>query len=223
MSATSFADRSSTRDRPLARNAKRLLDITVAGAALVVLLPVFAAIAVGIRCTSPGPVIFRQPRVGLNGSEFTILKFRTMRAGAEHDDRAHREQIARELAGVQEPVDGSFKLHDDGRVTRIGHLLRRYSLDELPQLVNVLRGEMSVVGPRPALAWEHTMFSPTQQRRTEVPPGITGLWQVSGRSALDTRAMLDLDLTYVDTWTLRGDVSIIFRTVTSAVRDRSAR
>ena len=201
---------------------KRVLDTGIAAMALVALAPLFVLIALAVRVTSRGSALFRQERVGLGGRTFTMYKFRSMRVTDAGDDAALRQQVARELAGVQAPVDGSFKLPDGPLITRVGRVLRRSSLDELPQLLNVVRGDMSLVGPRPALAWEHEMFPESHRSRVTLPPGMTGLWQVSGRSALDTRAMLDFDLTYVGTRTLRGDLRILFATL-GVLRDRSVR
>lgn len=201
---------------------KRVLDAVIATVALLASAPLLGLIALAVSVTSRGPVLFRQERVGLGGRRFTIYKFRSMLVGDEFDDAPLRRQIARELAGVQDPIDGSFKLPDDPRVTRVGRALRRTSLDELPQLLNVVRGEMSLVGPRPALAWEHEMFPERCRSRVMVPPGMTGLWQVSGRSALDTRAMLELDLAYVQSRSTRGDLRILLATF-GVLRDRSAR
>jgi lipopolysaccharide/colanic/teichoic acid biosynthesis glycosyltransferase len=184
---------------------------------------VLAGIALLVRLSSPGPTIFRQQRVGFEGRTFEMLKFRTMRLSDEVEDSRLRLQIERELAGVQEPVNGSFKLPDDPRVTRVGRVLRTLSLDELPQLVNVVRGEMSIVGPRPALAWEHELFPEEHRCRVAVPPGMTGLWQVSGRSALDTRAMLELDSAYVRSHSPMTDLRIMWATIAVLRRDRSAR
>ena len=156
--------------------AKRACDVVVSAVGLLALLPLFAVVAVAIKATSPGPVIFRQERVGLRGRPFTLLKFRTMCAGADLmlDDLRDRNE-----------ADGPlFKLREDPRVTRVGAMLRRYSIDELPQLWNVLKGEMSLVGPRPPLAGEVALYEEWQLDRLEVRPGITGLWQVSGRSEL---------------------------------------
>jgi lipopolysaccharide/colanic/teichoic acid biosynthesis glycosyltransferase len=200
---------------------KRAFDIVVAWAALIVLAPVFAVIAVIVRCTSRGPVIFRQERVGWNEQPFTVRKFRTM--VRNEDDDALRQIVRAELQGVRRAEDGSFKLQDDPRVTRIGRWLRKTSIDELPQLLNVIEGTMSIVGPRPALRWETEMFPRDCRRRTDLPPGITGLWQVSGRSRLDTVDMLRLDVEYVDAWSLRRDVSILLRTVPVLLRGDGAR
>lgn len=201
---------------------KRVFDVVVAGCALVVLAPVFLVVAALVRLTSRGPALFRQERVGLAGRPFSMLKFRSMRLAEVVDDSALRAQIGRELAGTQEPTNGSFKLPDDPRITPIGRVLRRTSLDELPQLINVVRGDMSLVGPRPALVWEHEMFPERARARVAVLPGITGLWQVSGRSTLDTRAMLELDLEYVRTRSFVGDLRILLRTFASLVRSDGA-
>jgi lipopolysaccharide/colanic/teichoic acid biosynthesis glycosyltransferase len=150
-----------------------------------------------------------------------MLKFRTMRPGG--DDAAHRALIRRELDGLATPVDGSFKLTSDDRVTKLGNFLRRTSLDELPQLINVIRGEMAIVGPRPALAWEHEMFPEDARRRVDVRPGLTGLWQVSGRSTLTTPEMLELDLVYVQHRSLALDLHILARTVGTLARRDGAR
>jgi lipopolysaccharide/colanic/teichoic acid biosynthesis glycosyltransferase len=158
-----------------------------------------------------GPALFRQERVGLRGQRFTLLKFRTMFQGV--DDRALRDLIARELRGEDTVDGGSSKLNNDRRITRVGSILRRTSLDELPQLFNVLRGDMTLVGPRPCLGWEAEMFPAEFTPRFEVRPGLTGLWQVSGRSALGTLEMLELDVRYVRSRSLQSDLSILIRTV----------
>ncbi|MDT7606749.1 MAG: hypothetical protein QOG96_1252, partial [Pseudonocardiales bacterium] len=201
--------------------ARRVLDITVASIALAVLALPMLVIALAIRLSSDGPALFRQRRVGLGGVSFTMFKFRTMRTGAGDD--MLRQLIAAELRGEDTSVDGSYKLDSDPRVTGIGAFLRKTSLDELPQLVNVLFGDMSLVGPRPCLEWEARMFPAEFQPRFSVRPGITGLWQVSGRSTVSTLDMLHLDLTYVRTRTLVSDLSILVRTVPSMLKDHSAR
>jgi lipopolysaccharide/colanic/teichoic acid biosynthesis glycosyltransferase len=190
---------------------RRLADVVVSGAALVVLAIPMLVIAAAIRIESGGPALFRQQRVGLRRRPFQMLKFRTMVPGG--DDSALRELIARELRGEDTVVDGSSKLDGDPRITRVGRFLRRTSLDELPQLINVLRGDMTLVGPRPCLEWEAEMFPAEYAARFEVPPGLTGLWQVSGRSALGTLDMLRLDVRYVEERTLARDLEILVRTV----------
>jgi len=201
--------------------ARRALDMTVAAIALAVLALPMLVIAMAIRLTSDGPALFQQRRVGLGGMSFTMFKFRTMRNGAGDD--MLRELIAAELRGEDTSVDGSYKLDSDPRVTGIGAFLRKTSLDELPQLINVLFGDMSLVGPRPCLEWEARMFPAEFQPRFSVRPGITGLWQVSGRSTVSTLDMLHLDLTYVRTRSLVSDLSILVRTVPSMLKDHSAR
>src|SRR5690606_10407232 len=195
--------------------------VVVAGAALAVLAIPMGIIAAAIRLEDGGPALFRQQRVGLRRRRFEMLKFRTMAPGG--DDSALRELIARELRGEDTVVDGSSKLHGDPRVTRVGRFLRRTSLDELPQLINVLRGDMTLVGPRPCLEWEAEMFPPEYQARFEVPPGLTGLWQVSGRSTLGTLDMLRLDVRYVQERTLARDLEILVRTVPALLGGGGAR
>jgi lipopolysaccharide/colanic/teichoic acid biosynthesis glycosyltransferase len=200
---------------------RRTADILIAGSALLVLsLPMFT-IAVVIRSTSPGPALFRQRRVGLARQPFSFYKFRTMRVGG--DDTALREMIARELRGEDTSSRGSRKLDGDSRITPFGSLLRRTSLDELPQLLNVLLGDMSLVGPRPCLEWEAEMFPREFDERFAVRPGLTGLWQVSGRSTMGTLDMLRLDVCYVRQRTLRGDVAILARTLPAVLRGDGAR
>jgi lipopolysaccharide/colanic/teichoic acid biosynthesis glycosyltransferase len=201
--------------------ARRGLDLALAACALAVLALPMLVIAALIRLDSPGPALFRQPRIGLNRRSFTFLKFRTMRVGVS--DARLRELIARELAGEDASSNGSWKLDADARVTRVGAVLRRTSLDELPQLLNVLAGSMSLVGPRPCLDWEAEMFPPVYAARFEVLPGLTGLWQVSGRSTMGTLEMLDLDLRYVSSRSLRGDLVILFRTIPALLGRDGAR
>ncbi len=203
--------------------AKRLLDLVVAVPLLLVLSPLLAVVAALVKLTSPGPVFFRQTRVGLQGEPFTMLKFRTMVVGKD-DDTALRAAIEQELNGEAVAGDGgSFKLDNDPRITPVGRWLRVASIDELPQLINVARGEMSLVGPRPSLGWEAEMFPPEYRTRTAVPPGITGLWQVRGRSRLTTLDMLQLDREYVDNWSFWTDVRILVETVPTLVRGDGAR
>ena len=197
----------------------RLLDVIISAVALVVLAPLMVVIAALIRATSPGPAIFRQARVGHLERPFEMLKFRTMYLHCE--DTPHREYVTALLmraGAAQEPVNGLFKLDGDPRLTRLGAFLRRTSLDELPQLYNVLRGEMSLVGPRPALAWEVDLYEARHRRRFEVKPGITGLWQVRGRNKLGMRDALELDVEYVqrrclalDLWILAMTLPVVFR------------
>jgi lipopolysaccharide/colanic/teichoic acid biosynthesis glycosyltransferase len=201
--------------------ARRALDVLLAACAVVLLALPMLVIAVLIRLDSPGPALFRQRRIGLNRRSFTFLKFRTMRVGVS--DAPLRELIARELAGEDAALNGSWKLDADARVTRVGAVLRRTSLDELPQLLNVLAGSMSLVGPRPCLDWEAEMFPPSYGARFDVLPGLTGLWQVSGRSTMGTLEMLDLDVRYVRSRSLRGDLVILLRTVPALLGRDGAR
>lgn len=192
--------------------AKRLLDLVGAAVLFVIALPLGLLIGLAIRLDSPGPVLFRQRRVGLGGREFTMLKFRSM--SDQCGDAPHREYVKGLVNGQEETThDGVYKLVNDPRVTRVGGWLRRTSLDELPQLVNVLRGEMSLVGPRPPLPYEVAEYDETQRLRLTCRPGVTGLWQVSGRNALSYRGMVELDLEYIRRWNLGLDVKILLHTV----------
>jgi lipopolysaccharide/colanic/teichoic acid biosynthesis glycosyltransferase len=191
---------------------KRLLDLLLASAALVVLAPLLAALWLAVRLTSPGPGVFRQERLGRDERPFTMYKFRSMATG--NDDAVHRAYVSRMLTTT--PVTaapGLYKLADDPRVTRLGAWLRRTSLDELPQLVNVVRGDMSLVGPRPVLAWEAELFSETVRTRFRTRPGLTGLWQVSGRARLTMPQALELDVEYVRRQSLWLDLTIMARTL----------
>lgn len=199
-------------DLPRARQAlrwtKRLFDVVAAGAALLVLAPLLAAIALRIRLHDGGPVIFRQDRVGRDGEHFEFLKFRSMVTDAE---AVRVETLERAVQDRGNAV--MFKMREDPRITKPGRFLRKYSLDELPQLWNVLRGDMSLVGPRPALPSEVAEYDDTARRRLSVRPGITGLWQVSGRSDLSWEDTVRLDLYYVDNWSFLRDLQILLRTV----------
>ncbi|MCU1485223.1 MAG: Undecaprenyl-phosphate galactosephosphotransferase [Actinomycetia bacterium] len=191
-------------ERIVGHRGKRVLDLTLAVLALLVLLPLLLLTALVIFLEDRGPVLYRQQRVGFRGREFSIFKFRSMVRDAD-----------RKLGELQERnmTDGLlFKIHRDPRVTRVGRLIRRTSIDELPQLLNVVRGQMSLVGPRP-LPVSPDDFDVADDRRHEVRPGITGFWQVSGGPALGYRDMIDLDLTYIRNWSLTLDLRIIARTV----------
>ncbi|NDD62695.1 MAG: sugar transferase [Acidobacteria bacterium] len=194
---------------------KRVLDILISAVLLVLLSPVFLVVALAVRASSPGPVIFRQTRVGLNGRLFELLKFRSMVADSEEQLAALREK--NEMEG---PV---FKMKEDPRVTPVGKILRRYSLDELPQLWNVLRGEMSIVGPRPPVPGEVSMYERRDRRRLSMRPGITCIWQVSGRSEIrDFESWVRLDLEYIDNWSLSRDISLMLRTIPAVLLGRGA-
>lgn len=196
------------------RIAKSAWERLAAGLALVVLAPLLLALALLVRLESPGPSLFRQTRVGRDGRQFTMLKFRTMCVDAE--DRLSS-------LTAEQPGDGVlFKLRDDPRITRVGRALRRYSLDEIPQLINVVRGEMALVGPRPPLPSEVSQYDADAHRRLAVTPGLTGLWQVSGRSDLSWDESVRLDLRYVENWSLGLDLAIVLRTFGAVLGHRGA-
>jgi exopolysaccharide biosynthesis polyprenyl glycosylphosphotransferase len=194
--------------------AKFTFDILLSSCLLLVLSPLLAVISIAVKVTSSGPVLYRQRRVGLRGRPFTMLKFRTMRAGAEADVPS--------LRAAHQVDDVMFKMKDDPRVTRVGRLLRRYSLDELPQLFNVVRGDMSLVGPRPALPEEVAKYEDWHLDRLEVPPGITGLWQISGRADLSFDECVQLDLFYIENWSLTYELFILGKTVAVLLSRRGA-
>jgi len=196
------------------RGVKRAFDIVVTLGIMLVALPVMAIVALAIRLDDGQPVVFRQARVGLRGQQFTVLKFRTMVVDAEQ--RLDELRAANEHDGVL------FKIREDPRVTRVGRVLRKYSLDELPQLLNVLRGDMSLVGPRPPLQSEVDRYGYDARRRLLVKPGITGLWQVSGRSTLSWYDTVRLDLSYVENWSLSTDLMILLKTVRAVLRAHGA-
>jgi len=201
-----------TRRAPTTARTHRCLDIGLATVVLLVALPLLLAIAIAIKLDSPGPVIFRQRRLGRFGSSFTMLKFRTMSAGARSE--LHRRYIRRlvEDAAITSHRGDLKKLTDDARTTRVGRVLRKVSVDELPQLINVLRAEMAIVGPRPALDYELRYYRPVHFERFRVRPGLTGLWQVSGRARLGFEEMLDLDVEYVRSRSVRRDLRILLKT-----------
>ena len=193
---------------------KRAFDLLVGGLVVLIGTPVWALLVLGIKLDSPGPVFYRQERVGRGGTPFLMLKFRSMCDGA--DGRLS------ELGASNEATGPLFKIHDDPRVTRMGAWMRKFSVDEFPQLINVLRGEMSLVGPRPPLPSETAQYSENDWRRMEVPPGMTGLWQVSGRSALSFEEMVRLDLFYIENWSVGFDMGLILRTVPAVLFARGA-
>lgn len=189
---------------------KRLFDVVASGVLILLLAPLMIAVVAAIKITDPGPALFAQRRVGKNGRPFRMLKFRTMVVDAE-------ARLAELRAQADAGNDVLFKMRDDPRITPLGKLLRRYSIDELPQLFNVFFGEMSLIGPRPPLASEVEEYEHHVHRRFLVKPGITGLWQVNGRSNLSWEESVRLDLYYVENWTLTGDLAILFRTAQAVV------
>jgi lipopolysaccharide/colanic/teichoic acid biosynthesis glycosyltransferase len=194
---------------------KRLIDVTVSSVALVFLSPFLFVVAVLVKCSGPGRALFRQTRVGVDQEPFTMYKFRTMHDGS--DATLHQDYVQRMLAGDVVPEDGLYKLPNDPRVTRIGSFLRRCSIDELPQLFNVLRGDMSLVGPRPCIPYEVERLPQWAASRFGVRPGVTGLWQVSGRNRLTMLEGLRLDLEYVAHRNLWMDLVILAKTVHAVV------
>lgn len=211
---------------PTARGLRvgRAFDVVVAGVLVVASAPVLVVVAAVVASTSRGGALFRQVRLGRHGKPFVMYKFRTMYADV--DDRPHRDYVQRLLLDTIPPVtgaDGLYKLVNDPRVTPVGRFLRRSSLDELPQLLNVLKGDMSLVGPRPVLPWEAAMFGPQHRARFLVRPGITGLWQTSGRNRLSMTQALDLDVAYVAERSLRLDLRILVRTVPVVLTGRGVR
>ncbi|WP_245603730.1 sugar transferase [Intrasporangium oryzae] len=197
------------------RGLKRTFDLVGATALLLIASPLMLAAAIAVKLQDGGPILFRQTRVGRDGALFECLKFRSMVVDAEAQLSA--------ITHLNANADGVlFKIQRDPRITRVGHVLRRYSIDELPQLINVINGEMSLVGPRPALPAEVRRYVPDVQRRLHVRPGMTGLWQVSGRSDLSWDDTVRLDLYYVDNWSLVQDLSIVAKTVHAVIRSRGA-
>lgn len=201
----------------------RILDVTVAVVTLVLLMPVMLVLAAAIRLESPGPVLFRQRRIGRSQAPFTVNKFRTMSQDAS--DEIHKAFVLALIAGEKPPpAEGEprFKLPSDKRVTRVGRILRRSSLDELPQLWNVVRGEMSLVGPRPPISYEVEHYPTPWLDRFAVKPGVTGLWQVSGRCELSLEEMIALDIEYVRRRSVRLNLRILIRTIPAVLSLRGA-
>jgi len=194
----------------LTTSIKRIIDVVGSAALLVATAPIIAIAAIAIRWTSPGPIFFRQQRCGLHGRRFTFLKLRTMFVDAE--------QKKWELSHLNEMDGPVFKMRDDPRITPVGHFLRRFSIDELPQLWNVLIGDMSLVGPRPPLPEEVDQYEIFERRRISMRPGITCIWQVSGRNAIGFNDWVKLDLRYIDSWSLTMDLEILLRTIPAVFR-----
>ena len=193
---------------------KRTFDVTVSGALALLGLPLWALLAIAIKLESRGPVFYVDRRVGVGEREFGMLKFRTMVAGAAEQQP--------QLEAANEATGALFKIRDDPRVTRVGRLLRRLSVDELPQVLNVLRGEMSLVGPRPLPLRDYELLAPWHRKRYLVLPGVTGLWQISGRSTLSFDDLVRLDFTYLENWSLWLDISIILRTLPAVLARKGA-
>ncbi len=193
---------------------KRLFDIVCSALALWMLLPLFAVVTAIIKLTSRGPVFFKQVRVGLHGKPFHMLKFRSMVVNAE--------ELRAKLEKENEQSGPVFKMKNDPRITRIGRFIRKYSIDELPQLINVLRGDMSIVGPRPPIPSEVAKYEAWQRRRLSVRPGLTCIWQVSGRNQISFEEWMYLDMQYIDHWSFSGDLNLILKTVPVVLTGRGA-
>lgn len=197
------------------RALKRLFDVVGSGTLLLVLLPLMAVIALLVKFSSPGPVFYTQERIGVGGASFKMIKFRSMIANAD----AHLQSLLIQQGSSNTPL---FKVKNDPRITGVGNILRRYSLDELPQLLNVLMGSMSLVGPRPQRESEVALYDDAARRRLYVSPGMSGLWQVSGRSNLTWEESIELDLYYVENWSLMQDLVILFKTFKAVVASEGA-
>ncbi|MBX7097204.1 MAG: sugar transferase [Myxococcaceae bacterium] len=193
---------------------KRLFDIVASAVALWLLFPLLAGVAIIIKLTSRGPIFFKQVRTGLHGKPFNMLKFRSMVVNAE--------ELKAKLEKLNEQSGPVFKMKNDPRVTRIGRFIRKFSIDELPQLINVLRGDMSVVGPRPPVPPEVAKYEAWQRRRLSVRPGLTCIWQVSGRNQISFEQWMYLDMQYIDHWSLKGDINLILKTVPVVLTGRGA-
>jgi len=192
--------------KPVSLAAKRILDITASLLAVILLLPFMFFLVIAIRISSRGPAIFTQERMGLRGRSFNMYKFRTMVNNAE--------ELKKELEARNEADGPAFKIHNDPRVTRIGRFLRKTGLDELPQLVNILKGDMSLIGPRPALKTEMEQYKRWQLRRLSVKPGLSCFWQIKPeRSSIKFKEWMEMDLAYIDNWSFRLDLIILFRTI----------
>jgi exopolysaccharide biosynthesis polyprenyl glycosylphosphotransferase len=202
---------------------KRGMDVIGGVALLAIGSPLMVATAIAVKLSSPGPIIFRQQRIGRGGVPFEFYKFRSMGAGA--DDRVHREYVSKLIAGRHDEINEGdsqrpiYKLQSDSRITPVGRIIRKTSIDELPQLLNVLKGDMSLVGPRPPIAYETEKYQSWHMRRLQaVRPGMTGLWQVEGRSKTSFDAMVRLDLLYIRNWSLWLDIKILAKTLLVVVR-----
>ncbi len=204
----------SVRANPTQLALKRLFDIIVSATAIWLLLPLFAVVAAAIKLTSRGPVFFKQQRVGLHGRPFHMLKFRSMVVNAE--------ELKAKLAASNQMDGPVFKIKNDPRVTKVGRFIRKYSIDELPQLINVLRGDMSIVGPRPPVPSEVAKYESWQRRRLSVRPGLTCIWQVSGRNQISFEQWMYMDMQYIDHWSFARDLRLIVSTVPVVITGRGA-
>lgn len=197
---------------------KRGLDLLIGTLTLIALAPVYAICAIAIKLDSPGPVLFRQRRIGRDDQAFEVFKFRSMYEDAD----SRKDEVASLNFHGGGNDNGMFKVREDPRITRVGAFLRRYSLDEMPQLFNILRGEMSFVGPRPLIETEDRQIEGRFRRRLSLAPGLTGLWQAHGRSDIPFEQMVNLDYLYVTNWSLWLDVKLVIRTVSAVLRGNGA-
>jgi lipopolysaccharide/colanic/teichoic acid biosynthesis glycosyltransferase len=202
---------------------KRSFDVLCASIILIFAMPIIALAALAVLIDDGRPIFFRQQRIGAQGRRFEMLKLRTMKTAAA--DSVHRQYVEKWISNGHSAAaaandDGGkvFKLANDSRVTRVGRILRKFSLDELPQIINVVRGDMSLIGPRPALPYEVEHYQDWHRRRLEGLPGITGLWQVSGRNQISFDEMVKLDVQYLEDWSLTTDIGILFRTIPVLLR-----
>ncbi len=193
---------------------KRGIDIVGSALLIVLLLPLLLVTACAVAVSSRGPVLYMQKRIGRDGEPFRMLKFRSMRVDA-HEDRG-------DIVHLNQATGPIFKIPNDPRITSVGHLIRKLSVDELPQLINVLKGDMSLVGPRPPLPDEYATYGARERQRLAVTPGITCVWQVSGRSDLDFETWVEMDLAYIQSWTVREDLRILLQTIPAVVSGRGA-
>ena len=202
---------------------KRVLDIVLALGLILLFAPLMLLISIGIRISSPGPILYRQTRIGKNGKPFHMLKFRSMQVKNNPD--LHREYVQRLIRENTSPIgrgNGSLKIIGDPRITGLGKYLRKFSLDELPQFFNVLKGEMSIVGPRPSLPYEYEVYNDWHKQRLEVSPGITGLWQVKAHNTVAFDEMVGLDIEYIQTMNLWLDLKIMVLTPVEMIRGKGA-
>jgi lipopolysaccharide/colanic/teichoic acid biosynthesis glycosyltransferase len=207
--------------RPYVQWGKRVLDVVVSSILLLITAPLWILIALGIKLHSQGPVLYRQQRIGKNGVPFDMLKFRSMRVNA--DPNVHKEHVQSLIANNTSPENlgvSNLKLKSDPRITGLGKILRSFGLDEMPQLINVLRGEMSIVGPRPPLSYEYELYSTWHKRRLFVSPGITGLWQVTAHNQVTFNRMVEIDLDYIMKTNLWMDLKIMILTPFEMIRRR---
>lgn len=220
----SFAQPNAARNRTAYTAAKRIIDVVLSTLLLLVLSPLLLVIAVVVKMTSEGPAVLAQERVGQGGRVFYFFKFRSMYNNLDHSaDQRFAQEYVNGHSTPPTPNDGVFKPAGDRRVTGVGRILRKTSLDELPQLFNVLRGDMSLVGPRPSMPYEVDVYKPWHFRRLEVPPGITGLAQIRGRSSLPFRDIVEIDLAYIQSCTILLDLTILLKTIPVWLSGRGAR